>query len=56
VLTGVLLDGAGADVGACRLPELLELELELFDELEPLDELELFDELEPPDEPDLPAD
>jgi acetyl-CoA synthetase len=52
----VLLDGAGADVGACRLPELLELELELFDELEPLDELELFDELEPPDEPDLPAD
>jgi hypothetical protein len=54
VLTGVPLDCVGADVGACKLPELLVLELELFEELE------LFDELEPPDdfwsseEPDRP--
>jgi hypothetical protein len=48
VLTGVLLDGAGAYVGACRLPELLELEL--FVELEPPDDCWSSDE------PDLPAD
>jgi hypothetical protein len=40
VLTGVPLDCVGADVGACRLPELLD-ELELFDEFELFDELEL---------------
>ncbi|HEX6451884.1 MAG TPA: hypothetical protein VF060_20780 [Trebonia sp.] len=50
MLTGVLLDWVGADVGACRLPELLELELELFEELELFDELELLVELELPDD------
>lgn len=46
MLTGVPLDCAGADDGACRLPELLELleELEEPDELELLDEPESFGE------------
>ena len=48
MLTGVLLDCAGADAGACRPPELLELleELELLDEPESSDEFELSDEPE----------
>jgi hypothetical protein len=49
VLTGVPLDCVGADVGACRLPELLD-ELELFDELElPADPWELPDDFVPAD-------
>jgi hypothetical protein len=52
VLTGVPPDCAGADAGACRLPELLEL----FEEPELLDERESSDEFEPPDEPELPDD
>jgi hypothetical protein len=49
VLTGVPLDCAGADAGACRPPELLE-------ELELLDERESFDGFESSDEPELPED
>jgi hypothetical protein len=46
VLTGAPPDCAGADAGACRLPELPELfeELELLDECESSDEPELLDE------------
>jgi hypothetical protein len=58
VLTGVPPDCAGADAGACRLPELLELfeELELLDECESSDEPELLDEgCELPDD-GVPAD
>ena len=53
MLTGALVDWVGADVGGCRLlelPELLELEPELPELVEPLDELE--PELEEDEEPE----
>ena len=53
----MLLDGAGADAGACMPPELLELELELFEELEPPDDCWPLGEPDPPADPwELPVD
>lgn len=53
MLTGVPLDCVGADDGACRLPELLEL-LEELEEL--LDEPESFGEFPSSEELDRPGD